>query len=134
MQSPVNPNPVGAMLDIVRVSFPAANARSFTCPDAWSACSQKKRKAVFSISSSSWSSVPGKLSAVGGGEGEELPLPQPNGKVATLGSEEITAILQSCARSWRLVKSFFTMPFPRFDAEENHPQVERLARDQPCPF
>src|SRR4029077_16788103 len=113
MQSAVNPNPVAAILDTVRVSFPAAKARSFTCPVVGSACSQKKRNPAFSISSSNWSSVPGYPSPTGGGgDVDELPPPQPNGKIAIVGSDENTAALLSSIRKPRLVTSIFKAQFP----------------------
>src|SRR5207248_8560246 len=50
-------NPVAAMLDILRLSLPLANARSFICPVAALASFQKKSKLARSISSRRWSSV-----------------------------------------------------------------------------
>jgi hypothetical protein len=40
------------------------------------------------------------------------------------GSEVKTAILLSCARSWRLFKLFFNVLFPRFGAEWSHAKLD----------
>src|SRR5438105_6901364 len=58
MQRLVKPNPVAAMLDIVRESLPFARARSFTWPVLGLASFQKKLKLTRWISSSSCSAVP----------------------------------------------------------------------------
>src|SRR5215469_12272964 len=62
----VKPNPVAAMLDIVRESLPFERARSLTCPVLELASFQKKSKVARSISSSSCSSVPSNGAPLGG--------------------------------------------------------------------
>src|ERR1700751_2408660 len=58
MHNAVRPNPVAAMLDIVRVSLSFRKARSFNWPVPGLVCSQKNWKLARSISSSNCSSVP----------------------------------------------------------------------------
>src|SRR5260221_8323219 len=126
MHSAVNPKPVDAILDTVRVSLPAASARSFTCPVVGSACSQKKRNPAFSLYSSSRSSVPGYPPPGAVGERDRVSLRHPKGKNAQPGSVEMAAILHSCTSRCRLVRSIFNVPSSRFLLEGNTRQLGRL--------
>src|SRR5882724_4304675 len=102
MHSAVNPKPVDAILDTVRVSLPAASARSFTCP------------------------VVGYPSPGAVGEGDRVSLRHPRGKNAQPGSVEMAAILHSCTSRCRLVRSIFNVPSSRFLLEGNTRQLGRL--------
>src|ERR1700676_242420 len=98
MHIPAKPNPVAAILDIIRESLPLASARSFTCPVFWLASSQKKWKVARSISSRSCSSVPSGGAPAGSTKDRGARFPHPASVASGEASKPIPQVLMSSLR------------------------------------